>query len=462
MSSPRPQAGMQQNTDIPQSTGQQSEEPVPSTSAVPPLAQEGLDGAGPNMPQDPLSGATFTIPTSAEQYPPLPNAFCPPHFHFAMPQFTWNNATGPTCFPSMQTPTMSALQPAGTFFFGIPFLPVLPIGFFHQTLATTALPQQRTQVPQPHVAAPTQRTEDPLWVPGPTSRRESPVWVQSPTSTRESPVWVPSPPRTRASPAWVSGPPIRRENSLWVPGPTSRRESPVWMPAYNNRRESPLWVPMPPSVTESPPWGPGPVRPRRYFRSEYRPVPVPLARPDQTYTRVNIGTPQNIARNASPRSFAINSDISVVPDFSPISHDEEARRNRYLSPGVSDPSDDSSRGTRRIVNVNAPYFQDIPFQRQFQDSTSYLDFNLPYRAYRPVCNEVRNLPIRVERPTTNIRGNLRRSQSARDPLHVDPLPQPSPPPLPRPMSAPIPSPTHVSQPGLLIPTIYEQLWLDVD
>jgi hypothetical protein len=91
------------------------------------------------MPQDPLLGATFTVPGSAQQ---RQTPQC--HFHntpgfpyFSLPRYTWHNPTGCTCFPVVQTPTANAIQPAGSFFFALAFLPVVPIGICHQIPPTT-------------------------------------------------------------------------------------------------------------------------------------------------------------------------------------------------------------------------------------------------------------------------------------------------------------------------------------
>jgi hypothetical protein len=76
----------------------------------------------------------------------------------------------------------------------------------------------------------------------------------------------------------------------------------------------------------------------------------------------------------------------------------------------------------------------------------------------PETDQLQIPEIRVESPNGNISGNLRRTQSAQESLHVDPANQPT----PRPMSAPVATPDQTGVPGLLIPTIYEQLYLDVD
>jgi hypothetical protein len=104
------------------------------------------------------------------QNPPLPNPFyTEPHCHyFAVPQCT--------C-PTAHTPTVRT----EALFYGLSFVPLLPVVFVNQTLPTTALPQYGTQVPQPYVAAhaPYVATSTPNMA-APIYRREIPVWGPGP------------------------------------------------------------------------------------------------------------------------------------------------------------------------------------------------------------------------------------------------------------------------------------------
>jgi hypothetical protein len=173
--------------------------------------QDALDGIDPTMsgypnerqmPQRPLDGATFTVPASAEQRPTLQSNFhnAPGFPYFATFQYPWQNPTGATCFPMVQTPAVNAIQPTGAFFFVLAFLPVVPIGIFHQTPPTTiqteaprhsnqlyhgsdptqfrnrpdemspqntVLPQQMTQGPHSNVSASTHRGQSYLRISGP-------------------------------------------------------------------------------------------------------------------------------------------------------------------------------------------------------------------------------------------------------------------------------------------------------
>jgi hypothetical protein len=110
-------------------------------------------------------------PRRMPQQPRPPNAaYNAPNFqYFGMPPYAWHNPITTSCFPGVQNPTLRS----GGLYFGLTFIPLLPMGFCHQTLPTTVLPQRGMQVPQPNVAAPTQRTEGPPSGPGPMRSRRN-------------------------------------------------------------------------------------------------------------------------------------------------------------------------------------------------------------------------------------------------------------------------------------------------
>jgi hypothetical protein len=89
-----------------------------------------------------------------QQPRPQNGAYIGPNFQYlGIPANAWYNQIRASFFPGVQMPNMRS----GGLYFGLTFIPIIPLGFYPQTLPTNVVPQYGVQVPQPNVAAPAQR-----------------------------------------------------------------------------------------------------------------------------------------------------------------------------------------------------------------------------------------------------------------------------------------------------------------